>query len=144
MARVNKVVKSNLKMVIPAGGATPAPPVGSILGAHGLPLMEFINTFNSQTSDRKGEKVTVHVRVYEDKSFDFSVVGEEVSSLIKKKAGIQKGSPVSNKDKVGKLTKAQLSEIAEAKLKDLNTNDLDSAKKMVAGSARAMGVEIVE
>lgn len=144
MARINKVVKSNLKMVIPAGGATPAPPVGSILGAHGLPLMEFINAFNSQTSDRKGERVTVHVRVFEDKSFDFTVVGEEVSSLIKKKIGLKKGSAISNKDKVGKITKAQLTEIAESKLADFNTKDLESAKRMVAGSARAMGVEVVD
>ncbi|HIA91741.1 TPA: 50S ribosomal protein L11 [Candidatus Saccharibacteria bacterium] len=143
MAKQGKKVTANLKMRVPAGGATPAPPVGSTLGQYGVNTQDFINPFNEQTADLRGQgDVTVHVTIYEDRSFDFRVVGIPVDELIRKELGIQKGSGVPQKDKVGKLTDAQLTKIAESKMKDLNCDTVESAKKVVAGTARSMGVEV--
>lgn len=137
-----KKVKARLKMIIPAGGATPAPPVGSVLGQHGVNMMDFINAFNEQTKDRKGAPTPTVITVYEDKSISFVTKTTPAATLIKQAAGLQKGSGVPNKDKVGKLTQAQLTEIAEAKMNDLNANDIEAAKKVIAGTARSMGIEV--
>lgn len=137
----SKKVVANIKMKIQAGKATPAPPVGSTLGQYGLNMMDFINPFNEQTKDMQGE-VAVAVQIFEDKSFTFKVKGEPVDDLIRKALKLDKGSGEPNKTKVGKLSKAQVEEIAKTKLPDLNTDKLESAKKIVAGTARSMGVEV--
>ena len=129
-------------MVIPGGGATPAPPVGSALGQHGVNMMDFINAFNEQTKDVKGAPVPTKITVYEDKSFTFVTKSTPAATLIKQAAGLQKGSGVPHKEKVGKLTQDQLTQIAEAKLPDLSANDIEAAKKVIAGTARSMGIEI--
>lgn len=136
-----KQVVANIKMKIPAGQATPAPPVGSILGQYGVNMMDFINPFNEQTQGMKGE-LPVYVTVYEDRTFDFRVKGRATDDIIREKLGIDTASGEPNKEKVGTLTKDQVAEIAEEKLPDLNTDDLEQAKTMVAGSARSMGVEV--
>ncbi|MFO0954945.1 MAG: 50S ribosomal protein L11 [Candidatus Saccharibacteria bacterium] len=141
MAEAKKIT-AKLKMVIPAGGATPAPPVGSALGQHGVNMMDFINAFNDKTKDMKGAQCPTKIYIYEDKSFTFEVKGTPAKTLIKQALGIQKASGVPNKDKVGKLTDAQLTEIAEKKMADLNANDIEAAKKVIAGTARSMGVEV--
>lgn len=132
---------ANIKMRVPAGKATPAPPVGSILGQYGVNMMDFINPFNEQTRDKQGD-LPVHVTIYDDRSFDFVVKGRPTDDLIREKLGIDKASGEPNKTKVGKLTQAQLTEIAEEKMADMNTDDLEQAKRVVAGSARSMGVEV--
>ena len=138
-----KAVKANVKMKLQAGRATAAPPVGSILGAHGVNMMDFINPFNDQTKDMQGQTVTVHVTIYDDRSMSFYVVGAPTDDLIRAELGIQKGSGKPNSEKIAKkLTDAQLTKIAEAKEKDMNTQDIPAVKKMVAGTARSMGVEI--
>ena len=138
-----KAVKANVKMKLQAGRATAAPPVGSILGAHGVNMMDFINPFNDQTKDMQGQTVTVHVTIYDDRSMSFYVVGAPTDDLIRAELGIQKGSGKPNSEKIAKkLTDAQLTKIAEAKAKDMNTQDIPAVKKMVAGTARSMGVEI--
>lgn len=138
-----KAVKANLKMKLPAGRASAAPPVGSILGAHGVNMMDFINPFNDQTKELNGAIVTVHVTVYDDRSMSFYVVGAPTDDLIRAELGIKKGSGKPNSEKIEKkLTDAQLTKIAEAKAKDMNTEDIPAVKKMVAGTARSMGVEI--
>ncbi len=137
-----KKISAKLKMVIPAGGATPAPPVGSALGQHGVNMMDFINAFNDQTKDMRGAQCPTKITIYEDKSFSFEVKGTPAKILIKQALGLKKASGVPNKEKVGKLTDAQLTEIAEAKMPDLNANDIDAAKKIIAGTARSMGVEV--
>jgi len=138
-----KAVKANVKMKLQAGRATAAPPVGSILGAHGVNMMDFINPFNDQTKELQGAMVTVHVTIYDDRTMSFYVVGTPTDDLIRNELGIQKGSGKPNSEKVAKkLTDAQLTKIAEAKAKDMNAENIDSIKKMVAGTARSMGVEI--
>ena len=141
MADAVKPVKANIKFRVPAGKATPAPPVGSTLGAHGVNMMDFINAFNEQTREMDG-LLSVRVAVYEDRTFDFSVKGESMASLIRKAAGVEKGSGVPNKTKVATLTKAQVNELAEKKMVDMNANDLEAAAKVVAGTARSMGIEV--
>ena len=142
MATKGKKVKANIKMMVPAGKATPAPPVGSILGQYGVNMMDFINPFNEQTKDVGNFNVPVHVTIYEDKSFTFKVRGPATEDLIKKALNLEKGSGEPNKTKVGKLSKVQVQEIAKTKLADFNTDDLSAASKIVAGSARSMGVEV--
>jgi large subunit ribosomal protein L11 len=137
-----KKVTANLKLRIPAGKASAGPPVGSTLGQYGLNMMDFINPFNDQTKDMMGSDVIVHLQIFEDRTFSFNVIGIPADDLIRKAAGIQKGSGESHKTKVGKITDAQLTEIAEAKMNYLNANDIDAAKKVIAGTARSMGVEI--
>lgn len=137
-----KQVKANLKMRIPAGKASAAPPVGSILGQYGVNMMDFITPFNDQTKELKGI-VTAHITIYDDRSMDFRVVSEPVDDQIRAKLGIQKGSGKPNTEKVSKkLSDADLTAIAETKAKDMNTDDIDAVKKMVAGTARSMGVEV--
>ncbi len=137
-----KAVKANLKMRVPAGRATAGPPVGSILGQHGLNLMEFVQAFNDKTKDMMGKDVIVHLKVYEDRTFTFEVIGQPVDEMIRDAIKIKKGSGKPHTDKVGKITRAQLEEIAKAKMAMLNANDLDAAVKTVAGTARSMGVEV--
>jgi len=138
-----KAVKANVKMKLPAGRASAAPPVGSVLGQHGVNMMDFINPFNDQTKDMQGATVTVHVTIYEDRTMSFHVVGAPTDDLIRNELGIKKGSGKPNSEKIAKkLTDAQVTKIAEAKAKDMNTQDIPAVKKMVAGTARSMGVEI--
>ena len=137
-----KQITANLKMRIPAGGATAGPPVGAVMGQYGLNSMDFVNAFNSQTADLRGNDVIVKLKVYDDRTFDFVVSGVPTDDLILKALGIKKGSGKPHMDKVGKLTQAQLTDIAEAKMKFTNGNDIEAVKKQVAGTARSMGVEV--
>lgn len=137
-----KEVKANIKMRIPAGQASAGPPVGSTLGQYGVNMMDFINPFNEQTQDMRGQTVTAHITIYDDRSMTWRVVSEATDDLIKKAAGIQKGSGRPNEEKVAKLTKQQVTEIAETKMHDMNADSLESAMKQVAGTARSMGVEV--
>lgn len=139
---VAKPVKANIKFRIAPGKATPAPPVGSMLGAHGVNMMDFINAFNDQTRELKDALLSVRVQIYEDRTFIFSFKGETSASLIRKAAGVDKGSGVPNKTKVGKLTHAQVTELAEKKMKDTNAHDLAATEKIIAGQARSMGIEV--
>lgn len=139
-----KKVIGNLKLRIPGGKATAGPPVGSTLGQWGLNMMDFINPFNEKTKDFMGKNVIVHLRVYDDRTFDWTCLGQPVDDLIREAIKIQKGSGKPNSEKVGKITKAQLQEIAEKKMEQLNAIDLDGAIKIVAGTARSMGVEVEE
>lgn len=137
-----KKVKANLKMKIPAGKASAAPPVGSTLGQYGVNMMDFVQPFNDQTKEMRGT-VTAHITIYDDRSMDFRVVSAPTDDLIREKLGIKKGSGKPNSEKLAqKLSDAQLTEIAEAKAHDMNTEDIPAVKKMVAGTARSMGVEI--
>jgi len=137
-----KAVKANLKMRVPAGRATAGPPVGSIMGQHGLNLMEFVQAFNDQTKDMMGKDVIVHLKVYEDRTYTFTVIGQPVDEMIRDAVGLKKGSGKPHSEKVGKITRAQLEEIAKVKMGVLNANDLEAAIKTVAGTARSMGVEV--
>ncbi|MDO4868409.1 MAG: 50S ribosomal protein L11 [bacterium] len=139
-----KKVIGNLKLRIPAGRATAGPPVGSTLGQWGLNMMDFINPFNEATKDMMGKDVIVHLQVFEDRTFAWKSLGQPVDDMIRDRAGIQKGASNSKTNKVGKITKAQLQEIAEAKMEHLNAVSIEGAMKTIAGSARSMGVEIVE
>lgn len=139
----SKKVIGNLKLRIPAGRATAGPPVGSTLGQWGLNMMNFIGPFNDATKDLMGKDVIVHLQVYEDRTFTFKSLGQPMTDLIKEKAGIQKGSGKSHLEKVGKITRAQLEEIAEIKKDQLNAIDMEGRVKVVAGAARSMGVEVV-
>lgn len=138
-----KQIKANLKLKIPAGRATAAPPVGSTLGQYGVNMMDFINPFNDQTKELGNVTVTAHLTIYEDRSMIFRVVGAPTDDLIRAKLNIKKGSGKPNSEKLPqKLTDAQLTEIAEVKALDMNTKNIDSVKRMVAGTARSMGIEI--
>lgn len=141
MAKVKKA-KANIKMKIPAGKASAAPPVGSTLGQYGVNMMDFINPFNDQTKEMKGT-VTAHITIYDDRSMTFRVVSQPTDDLIREKLGVQKGSGRPNTEKLDKkLSDSQVTEIAEIKARDMNTDDIESVKKMVAGTARSMGIEI--
>jgi large subunit ribosomal protein L11 len=138
-----KKVIGNLKLRIAGGRASAGPPVGSTLGQWGLNMMDFINPFNDATKDLQGQEVTAHITIYDDRSMDFRVVGMPTDDRIRQALGIQKGSGRPNSEKVPKkLTDAQLTKIAEEKASDMNTDDVDAVKKMVAGTARSMGVEV--
>jgi large subunit ribosomal protein L11 len=139
-----KKVIGNLKLRIPAGRATAGPPVGSTLGQWGLNMMDFINPFNDATKDLMGKDVIVHMQVFEDRTFAWKSLGQPVDDIIREKAGIKKGSGKPHAEKVGKITKAQVQEIAEIKRNQLNAIDLEGAMKVIAGTARSMGVEIVD
>ncbi len=140
-----KKVDALIKLQVPAGGANPSPPVGPALGQHGVNIMEFCKAFNAATGEmEKGLPVPVVITVYADKSFTYIMKTPPASILLKKAAGIQKGSGVPHTNKVGKVTRAQLEEIANTKMADLNAYDLDQAVKIIAGSARSMGIETEE
>jgi len=139
-----KKIIGNLKLRIPAGRATAGPPVGSTLGQWGLNMMDFINPFNDATKADAGKDVIAHIQVYEDRTFTWKSLGQPVDDAIRAKIGIQKGSGKPHTDKVGKITRKQLEEIAEAKMEQLNAIDLDGAVRTIAGTARSMGVEVVD
>ncbi len=139
-----KKVIGQIKLQLPAGKATPAPPVGPALGQHGVNIMEFCKQFNAKTSDQPGMIIPAVITVYGDRSFTFELKTPPASVLIKKFAGLPKGSGEPNKNKVGTLTKDQVREIAEIKKQDLNANDVEAAMCMIAGTARSMGVQISE
>ena len=139
----NKPVKANLKMKIKGGQASAAPPVGSTLGQHGVNMMDFINPFNEATKDHMGKDLTVHITIYEDRTMDWRFVSTPTDDRIRSALGIKKGSGKPNSEKIPKkLSKAQLEEIARDKAVDMNTDDVEAVKKMVAGTARSMGVEV--
>ena len=137
-----KKVIGNLKLRIPGGKATAGPPVGSTLGQWGINMMDFINPFNEKTKEYNGKNVIVHIKVYEDRTFTWECLGQPVDDLIREEIKIAKGSAKPNTEKVGKITRAQLEKIAEIKKDQLNAVDLEGAIKVVAGTARSMGVEI--
>ena len=139
-----KKVMEVLKLQIPAGKANPSPPVGPALGQRGINIMEFCKAFNEKTKDMMGYTIPVEITVYNDRSFTFITKQPPVTDFLKKAAGIQKGSSNPLKNKVGKITKAQLKEIAEKKMPDLNTDDIEAAMRTIAGSAKSMGIEIVD
>ena len=138
----NKEIKTTLKLQIRAGQANPAPPVGPALGQHGLNIQEFCTKFNDATKDKGGDVIPVEISVYEDRSFDFKLKTPPASDLLRKAAGIDKGSGVPHKKKVGKVTKDQIKQIAEKKMVDLNAYNLEQAEKIIKGTARSMGIEV--
>ena len=131
-----------IKLQVPAGQANPAPPVGPALGQHGVNIMEFCKAFNAQTQDQNGRIIPVEITVYEDRSFTFITKTPPAAVLIKQAAGLEKGSGEPNREKVGRISQAQVREIAERKMPDLNANDLDAATRIIAGTARSMGVTV--
>lgn len=137
-----KKVKTLVKLNLPAGEATPAPPVGPALGQHGIPIMDFIKEYNARTAKLKGQVIPAVITVYEDRSFTFITKLPPVAAMIKKKLALAKASGRPNTEKVGKLTKVQVEEIAKEKMGDLNANDVSAAKKIVAGTARSMGIDV--
>lgn len=137
-----KKVKIILKLNLAAGEATPAPPVGPALGQHGVPIMEFIKEYNAKTAKQKGQVIPAVITVYEDRSFTFITKLPPVAAIIKKMLAVQKGSGKPDTEKVGKLTKIQVEEIAREKMNDLNTSSVEAAMKIVAGTARSMGVDV--
>src|SRR3977135_4347128 len=139
-----KPITAVVKLQVPAGQATPAPPVGTALGPHGVNIMEFVKQFNAKTGSAAGMDTPVVVSIYKDRTITFVTKTPPAAVLLKKEAGIEKGSATSNREKVGKVTRAQLKKIAEIKMPDLNATTLDAAMKMVAGTARSMGLEVVD
>ena len=139
-----KKIKGYIRLQLPAGAANPAPPVGPALGAQGVNIMAFCKDFNARTKDQAGMILPVVITVYADKSFTFILKSPPAAVLLKKAAGIAKGSPVPNRDKVGKVTRKQLAEIAKTKVKDLNSRDEEAAVKIIAGTARSMGLEVID
>lgn len=144
MAKKGKEVVNKIKLQCPAGAATPAPPVGPALGQAQVPVGEFVQRFNAATADKKGIVVPVEIFVYSDRTFDFVVKSPPAAALLKKAVGIDSGSGTPNKAKVGKVTQAQLAEIATTKQADLNARTVDQAKKIIAGTARSMGIDIAD
>jgi large subunit ribosomal protein L11 len=139
---VAKKLRAVIKLQLEAGKATPAPPVGPALGQHGANIMAFCKEYNERTSSQAGSIIPVEILIYEDRSFTFSLKTPPASDLIKKAAGLEKGSPAQIREKVGSISRDQLRQIAEVKMKDLNANDIDAAIRMVEGTARSMGVEV--
>ena len=138
-----KKIKTIVKLTIPAGTANPAPPVGTALGPQGIKIMEFCNEFNERTKEMRGSIIPAVITIFEDRSFEFILKQPPVSDMIKKMSGVTKGAATTGKEKVGKLTMAQVEQIAKAKIVDLNTKDLEAAKRSVMGTAKSMGFEIV-
>ena len=139
-----KKIMTVVKLQIPAGQATPAPPVGTALGPHGVNIMEFCKQYNAMTQSQTGQIIPVEVTIYEDRSFSLVTKTPPAAVLIKQKAGLEKGSGEPNRNKVGTIRKSQVREIAELKMPDLNANDVEQAMKIIAGTARSMGVTVVE
>ncbi len=138
-----KKVVAQVKLQIPAGKATPAPPVGTALGPHGINIMEFCKAYNERTASQVGMIVPVEITIYSDRSFTFVTKTPPASVLLKKAAGLEVGSPEPNKKKVGRVTRKQVEEIARLKMPDLNTSSLEAAMRMIEGTARSMGIEVV-
>jgi large subunit ribosomal protein L11 len=139
-----KPIVAVVKLQVPAGQANPAPPVGTALGPHGVNIMEFVKQFNAKTAGAMGMITPVEVTIFKDRTFTFITKTPPAAILLKKEAGIEKGSPTSNRQKVGKVTRAQVKKIAEIKMPDLNATDIEAAMRMVAGTARSMGLEVVD
>ena len=139
-----KPIVAVVKLQVPAGQATPAPPVGTALGPHGINIMDFVKQFNAKTGSAAGMVTPVEVTIFKDRTFTFITKTPPAAVLLKKEAGIEKGSATSNRQKVGKVTKAQVKKIAEMKLQDLNATNIDSAMRMIAGTARSMGLEVID
>ncbi len=139
-----KKVKTTLKLQLPAGKATPAPPVGTALGPHGVNIGDFVAKFNEATKDKGDSIIPVEMTIYEDRSFIFKLKTPPASDMLRKAAGIEKGSGEPNTKKVGKVSKKQIREIAEIKMEDLNAHSIEAAEKIVAGTARSMGIEVTE
>ena len=139
-----KKVRAVLKLELQAGRATPAPPVGTALGPHGINIMEFTKSYNERTQAQAGDVVPALITIYEDRSFTFVLKTPPAVQLLKRAAGVEKGSSKPNRDKVGRITRAQVRQIVEVKQKDLNANDVEAAMKMVEGTARSMGLEVVD
>ena len=137
-----KKIVSTVKLQIPAGGATPAPPVGPALGQHGVNIMEFCKAFNAETKNLSGLVVPAVVTIYNDRTFSYVLKSPPAAVLLKQAAGIAKGSPVPNREKVGKVTKAQIREIAQRKMKDLNSDSIEQSMKIIEGTARGMGIVV--
>ena len=137
-----KKILAVVKIQLPAGGATPAPPVGTALGPHGVQTMEFCKQYNAATENQRGTVVPVEISIYEDRSFSFVLKTPPTPVLIRQAAGIEKGAPTAGRVQAGSITDAQVAEIAQVKLQDLNTDDLDAAKRQVVGTARSMGVAV--
>ena len=138
-----KPIKTIIKLQIKAGQANPAPPIGPALGQHGLDIQQFCAQFNAATKDKGSDIIPVEITVYEDRAFDFKLKTPPASDLLKKAAGIEKGSGIPHKEKVGKVTKKQIREIAEKKRVDLNADDIEAAMKIIEGTARNMGIEVI-
>ncbi|HEX5437359.1 MAG TPA: 50S ribosomal protein L11 [Gemmatimonadaceae bacterium] len=141
---MSKKVIGFVKLQVPAGRATPAPPVGTALGPHGINIMAFVKEFNARTQSQDGTILPAEVTIYADKSFTFITKTPPAAILLKKEAGIEKGSGVPNRNKVGSVTRSQVRKIAELKLPDLNTDSIESAMRMIAGAARSMGIEVTD
>jgi large subunit ribosomal protein L11 len=139
-----KKITALVKLQVPAGAATPAPPVGTALGPHGVNIMEFVKQFNARTQGQAGMIIPVVVTIFADRTFTFITKTPPAPNLLLKEAGLEKGSATPNRVKVGKVTRAQLKKIAEAKMQDLNASDVDSAMRMIAGTARSMGLEVAD
>jgi|SRR5947209_3699722 len=137
-----KKVRAILKIELEAGKATPAPPVGTALGPHGINIMDFVKSYNEKTASQAGDVVPAEITIYEDRTFTFILKTPPSVNLLKKAAGIEKGSPTPHKEKVGKVSRDQVAQIAQLKMKDLNALDLDAAVKMIEGTARSMGIEV--
>jgi large subunit ribosomal protein L11 len=137
-----KKIAALVKVQLPAGQATPAPPVGTALGPHGVNIMDFVKQYNAATEAQRGNIIPVEITIFEDRSFSFITKTPPAPELIKKALGLDKGSAVPHRDKVGKLSREQLRSIAETKMPDLNANDLDEAEKIIAGTARSMGITV--
>ena len=141
---MGRKVKTVVKLQIPAGKANPAPPIGPALAQHGINLMQFCKEYNARTSTKLGDIIPAEITIYQDNSFTFILKTPPTPDLLRKAAGVEKGSSVPNQDKVGTITRKQLQEIAEIKMKDLNADDIEAAMRMVEGTARSMGVDVVE
>lgn len=139
-----KPIKTILKLQLPAGKATPAPPVGTALGPHGINIGEFVKKYNDATGQMEGEIVPVEITVFEDRTFDFKLKTPPASDLLRKAASIEKGSDEPNKKKVGKVSRADIRKIAERKMEDLNAESIEAAEKIIEGTARSMGIEVVK
>jgi len=137
-----KPIKAKLKLQIPAGKATPAPPVGTALGPHGINIGDFVSKFNEATKDKGDSIIPVELTIYEDRTFEFKLKTSPASDMLRKAAGVAKGSGTPHTTKVGKVSKSQIKQIAEAKMEDLNAHDIDQAAKIIEGTARSMGIEV--
>ncbi|MCA1840484.1 MAG: 50S ribosomal protein L11 [Actinomycetota bacterium] len=142
MAPKKKKISAVVKLQIPAGQATAAPPVGTALGPHGIAMMDFVRQYNERTASQQGTIVPVHVTIYEDRTFDFVLKSPPASALLRAAAKVDKGSAEPNRNKVGSVTKDQIKQIAETKMADLNANDIDQASKIIEGTARSMGITV--
>ncbi len=138
-----KKIRIVLTLQLPAGKATPAPPVGTALGPHGINIVEFTKSYNEKTADKAGQVIPAQITVYEDRSFSFILKTPPAADLLRKAAGVEKGAPTAGRETVGRVTRAQLREIATIKMSDLNANDLEAAARQIEGTARSMGIEVV-